>query len=177
MIGKNLLITPKTKVGELLDNFPQLETLLIEMAPAFSKLKHPVLRKTIARVTTLQQAAIVGNVEISQMIHRLRQAVGQSGDLANSDDLEYVSDVLPDWFKPEKISKRFDAVEIINNGVSPMNDILALSGELKSDEILELKTPFVPAPIIDVLKTKGYTVFCLCREARFFSYISKLTNK
>lgn len=177
MSDKNLLITPKTKVGELLDNFPQLEPLLIEMAPAFSKLKHPVLRKTIAKVTTLQQAAIVGNVEINQMIVRLREVVGQSGEPANLDDSEYVSDVIPEWFKPEKISQRFDAIEIINKGASPMSEILALAGVLKNDEIFELITPFVPAPIIDMLKTKGYSVFCLNGEAGFFSYISKLTNK
>jgi hypothetical protein len=172
MTDKNLVITPKTKVGELLDNYPQLEPLLIEMAPAFSKLKHPVLRKTIAKVTTLQQAAIVGNIEINQLIVRLREAVGQTGDVINSTDMEYVTDVLPNWFKPEKISKRFDASEIINKGASPMAEILVLAGELKNDEILELTTPFVPAPIIDVLKSKGYSVFCR-RTKIVISYISK----
>jgi hypothetical protein len=136
-------------------------------------LKHPVLRKTIAKVTSLQQAAIVGNVEINQMIVRLREAVGQSGELANSDDLEYVSNVIPIWFKPEKISKRFDAIEIINKGASPMAEILTLASELKNDEILELTTPFVPAPIIDVLKSKGYSIFCR-RNNIVLSYISKI---
>jgi hypothetical protein len=52
-----------------------------------------------------------------------------------------------------------------------------LADELKSDEILELTTPFVPAPIIDVLKSKGYSIFCR-RNNIVLSYISKtLTDR
>lgn len=59
---EKLIITPKTKVFELLLAYPELEALLIEMAPVFKKLQNPVLRRTIARVTTLQQAAQVGEI-------------------------------------------------------------------------------------------------------------------
>ena len=52
-----LVITPKTKVMQLLDAYPALESLLIETIPAFEKLRNPVLRKTVARITSLQQAA------------------------------------------------------------------------------------------------------------------------
>ena len=53
-------ITPQTKVGELLTAYPELEDLLIEIAPAFKKLRKPVLRRTVAKVTSLAQAARVG---------------------------------------------------------------------------------------------------------------------
>ncbi len=58
MITQNkLIITPQTKVKELLDAYPELEPVLIDMAPAFKKLRNPVLRRTIARVTSIKQAA------------------------------------------------------------------------------------------------------------------------
>jgi hypothetical protein len=72
-----LIITPKTKILQLIETYPQLEEVLIEYAPAFKKLKNPVLRKTIARITTLQQAAAIGNVKVEDMINRLRKEVGQ----------------------------------------------------------------------------------------------------
>ena len=53
-------ITPKTKVLELIEAFPQLEDVLIDYVPAFEKLKNPVLRWTVGRITSLQQAAAVG---------------------------------------------------------------------------------------------------------------------
>lgn len=160
MSEHKLIITPKTKVGELLDRYPQLESLLIDMAPAFSKLKHPVLRKTIAKVATLQQAAGVGNVNINELVLRLRKAVGQEDDLGNTlDNQDYISAVIPEWYHPELVSIRINAVDIINRGESPMNEIIALAQKLDGHQIMELKTPFVPVPIIDMLRKKGFTTF------------------
>jgi hypothetical protein len=52
MNRSNLIITPQTKVGELLDAYPELESILFELSPAFAKLKNPILRKTVARIAT-----------------------------------------------------------------------------------------------------------------------------
>ena len=52
MTAPKLIISPKTKVGELLDVYPELEPVLMSMSPAFEKLRNPVLRKTVARVAT-----------------------------------------------------------------------------------------------------------------------------
>ena len=71
-------ITPATKIADLLKEFPQLEATLIKYSPAFSALKNPVLRRTVAKVTSLQQAAKVGNVSIVEMVDTLRAEVGQS---------------------------------------------------------------------------------------------------
>lgn len=169
-----LIITPKTKVGELLDSYPQLESLLIEMAPAFSKLKHPVLRKTIAKVATLQQAAGVGNVNINELVLRLRKAVGQDDELGTStDNQDYTSVVIPEWCHPELVSIRFNAVDIINRGESPMNEIIALAQKLDGHQIMELITPFVPVPIIDMLRKKGFTTFSRNDGDTILSYIKR----
>ena len=65
---KNLIITPKTKVLELIETYPELEDILIEIAPAFKKLKNPILRKTVAKIATLQQAAAIGNIKKFQNV-------------------------------------------------------------------------------------------------------------
>ena len=74
----DLNITPKTKIAELLSAYPQLEEKLVKMSPAFEKLKNPILRKTIARITSLQQAAMAGNINVGDLINKLRQEVGQT---------------------------------------------------------------------------------------------------
>jgi hypothetical protein len=76
MSDNPLQIRPSTKVADLLDAYPELEEILINMAPPFKKLKNPILRKSVAKVATLQQAAIVGRVDVSSMIDQLRKAVG-----------------------------------------------------------------------------------------------------
>ena len=69
---QKLIITPKTRVGELLDTYPELEPVLMELSPAFKKLQNPVLRKTVAKVATLQQAASLGNIPVTEVINTLR---------------------------------------------------------------------------------------------------------
>lgn len=59
IMNHKLIITPHTKVSELLDAYPELEPILLELSPAFEKLKNPLLRKTIARFTTLKHAASI----------------------------------------------------------------------------------------------------------------------
>ena len=67
-------ITPDMKVGELLRFYPELEDELVAVAPTFEKLRNPVLRRTVAKVTTLRQAARVGGVTVGEIIGRLRCA-------------------------------------------------------------------------------------------------------
>lgn len=132
MSAPKVLISPKTKVGELLDNFPDLESVLMEMSPAFEKLKNPILRKTVARVATLQQVAVVGGLNVDDIVNRLRKKVGQSAGDEDSTESEYLSGVSPDWFDEAKIITRFDASPIINSGGSPMNEILHQTNLLKT---------------------------------------------
>ena len=104
-----LIITPKTKVLELIEAYPQLEDILIDYAPAFKKLKNPVLRKTVARIATLQQAAAVGHVKVEDLINRLRSEVGQ--DLFSGQSSVAYNTVKPGWFSEDSIDEGLDARE------------------------------------------------------------------
>ncbi|MDP3432644.1 MAG: DUF1858 domain-containing protein [Bacteroidota bacterium] len=173
MSEHKLIISPKTKVGELLDAFPQLEDILIKLSPSFAKLKNPILRKTVARVASLQQAAIVGGLKVDEMVNRLRKEVGQDMLGDESEDAQYLVTSPPYWFNQAQVKTQFDASPIINSGGSPMAEILALAKELQQGEILEIKTPFVPAPIIDMLKDKGFKSISLQKGDEVVSYFTK----
>jgi hypothetical protein len=49
----NVAINPDTTVGALLDADPELDAVLIEAAPAFAKLRNPVIRRTVAKVISV----------------------------------------------------------------------------------------------------------------------------
>lgn len=168
-----MIISPKTKVGELLDIFPQLESVLMEMSPAFKKLKNPILRKTVARVATLQQIAVVGGLGVDIIVNRLRKEVGQENLEVERSTSSYLTDSIPEWLTEQAIVKRFDASPLINSGGSPMNEILHLANELRQGEIFELVTPFVPAPILDMLIEKKFRVWCKHGENSVICYINK----
>lgn len=152
-------ITPDTKVSELLKEFPQLEDLLKKFSPAFAALKNPVLRKTVAKVTSLQQAAKVGGVNIVEMVDTLRKEAGQPplGDsfCPDSEDINILfSDKAPD----KTVTQRLDVRPIIDAGNHPKDEVLALAKELKSGDCMEFISSFPPTPLIDLLQKKGYTI-------------------
>jgi len=161
MRESQMLITPQTKVGELLKAYPELEEVLISIAPAFKKLSNPVLLRTVASVTSLAQAARVGGVSVTELVQRLRRTVGQpdfeapsvntgTGDSTGS---------APDWFDLNKVTRSFDARPMIDAGEQPIGRVLGDLDKLSIGEIYELITPFEPAPLIDKGVTRGFAAY------------------
>ena len=67
-MNEKLKITPLTRIGDLLDAFPELDDVLIGLAPAFSKLKNPILRRTVAKVATVQKAASIAGIDAEALL-------------------------------------------------------------------------------------------------------------
>ena len=142
-----LIITPKTKVSDLLETYPQLEDILIKHVPAFKKLKNPVLRKTVAKIANLQQASSIGNIKIEDLINLLRKEVGQeSVQIAES---EKYNTQKPEWFNENKVKHELDVREMLASGEHPVNQVIADLRSLDDDEIYKVTAPFIPAPLID----------------------------
>ena len=148
-----LIITPKTKVLELIETYPQLEDILIEIAPAFKKLKNPVLRKTVAKIATLQQAASIGGIKTEELINRLRKEVGQE-NITSDAGVQY-NYAKPEWFAEDKIAKSFNASEMLAAGEHPVNQVIADLNHLQDGKIYLLIAPFLTAPLIDKATSLG----------------------
>lgn len=151
-------ITPDTKVAELLRDYPDLEDKLQQFSPAFSALKNPVLRRTVAKVTSLQQAAKVGGVSIVEMVDGLRNAAGLSM-LKNIDygmDNDVISDRANELILP--IVLRLDVRPMIEAGDHPKDAVLEVAQKLNDGECMELISPFPPVPLIEALRKRGFRV-------------------
>ncbi len=115
--------------------------------PAFKKLQNPVLRRTVAKVASLQQAAAVGNVRTEELINRLRREVGQ--DLfAESAGAAY-NTARPGWFDEKRLAKELDARPLLAAGEQPVNQVMADFAAMAAGTIYKLSAPFLPAPLID----------------------------
>lgn len=153
----DVLITPDIRIYDMLNAYPQLEDKLIELAPVFLKLKNPVLRKTITKVTTLKQASLVGRVSLSILINELRSAVGQGNtELANE---KSAAASKPEWASEKTASVIYDAREDLESGVHPVNRVVKECSDMRAGGVYLLMTPFTPAPLIDMLVSKGFDVF------------------
>lgn len=168
-----LVISPKTKIGELLDAYPQLEPVLLSLSPAFQKLRNPILRRTIAKVATIQQISVVGNLPVDDIIKRLRLEVGQPATGVEISGKPELQGEPPVWLDKNHIKFNFNATPIINSGGSPMSEVLRQSNLLASGDIMELHTPFVPAPITDMLKKKNFLVYIVSKDDDVITYITR----
>ena len=156
MFGKDP-ITPRTRIGDMLKSYPHLEPLLLEMSPAFEKLKNPVLRLTVAKVATLEQIARIGRLSLAETINRLRRAAGiAEGFSENESAAGAVTASAPPWFAPERIAGRLDGRPLLEAGEQPIIRVLAELDKLEAGEIFELTMPFPPLPLIETAHAKGF---------------------
>jgi len=169
-----IIITPKTKIHDLLEAYPELEETLIQAAPQFKKLKNPLLRKTIARVTSLSQAAIIGGVKVEELINTLREAAGHQLQDSYADEESSYNFEVPDWFSPEAIRDNMDISGMLNAGEQPVHEVLSALKKLKHGEILEINAPFIPAPLIDKAISLAYDYWISeVAEEEFLVYFKK----
>jgi hypothetical protein len=169
-------IEPTTKVAALLAHYPELEDVLIEMAPPFKKLRNPLLKMSVAKVASLRQAAAVARIPIEEVINRLRRAVGQEPTtVADAGaDTSYFSS-QPEWFDPSNIVASIDEREGGTEDEMTLNRASRRAKKLQGPEILELITTFLPAPGIDVMKAQGFSAWSVEEDSGLIrTYFSKL---
>lgn len=146
------------RVGELLAIYPELEETLIASAAVFIKLRNPVLRKTVARIATLKQAAVVGNIPENELINKLRIKAGQIPINKNTNDTIMIQN-KPEWLINANITETLDAREMLARGEHPLTAVLAKMNNLADGSIFLLITPFKPMPLIEKVIATGAESF------------------
>ena len=165
MTDARLQIEPSTRVADLLDAYPELEDRLIRMAPPFKKLKIPFLRKSVAKVATLRQAAVAARLDLKEMVDELRTAVGQPplAEVETVDEASYLGDE-PDWFEPHLVATIIDDREWDDARPMAINRVVTALSDLESRQVVELVTTFLPAPGIDVARRRGVVTWSVREE-------------
>ncbi|HEY5445792.1 MAG TPA: DUF1858 domain-containing protein, partial [Pyrinomonadaceae bacterium] len=64
-------LTANTTVGEVLTRYPQSLEIFVRLG--FTPLRNPVLRNTLARVITIEQACRRENIDMSNLLRELEQ--------------------------------------------------------------------------------------------------------
>ena len=157
-IEKGKLITPDTIVSVLLDSFPQIKDAFVEISPRLKRFTEPFPGETVAKVTTLRQAAIIGEVNLSDLLNKLRKITGQE-EIIMQEIKNEVNSKKPDWLDMDKVVVDYDAEPDLQAGIHPVAKVTAEMEQLQNGDIYLLRTSFIPAPLIDMMKNKNYTVF------------------
>ncbi len=166
-------ITPDSKLGELLERWPGLEDVLVELSPHFRALRNPVLRRTVAKLATLRQVSKVSGVALGVLVERLRAGAGLPA-VAFTEDGAAAPAERPAWAADPAVARRHDARAAIEAGEHPMARVMADLARLSGGEVYELVTPFVPAPLVDLARGKGFAAFSVAEtQALVRTYFRK----
>jgi hypothetical protein len=158
MTKNDIEISPSTTVHALLSEYPDLEDKLIALAPPFKKLRNPALRKSVAKIATLKNIAAVGNIPLTELINNINLEIGQPVSKEIYEDEVYFT-AKPDWFSADKVAVSLVEGEVGDKEKMTVVAVLREAKKLQKGEIIELTTIFLPAPGIDSMKAKGYSVW------------------
>ena len=162
-----------TTIAELLNDYEGMKDILIEINPKFKKLNNPVLRRTLAKVATVKQAAIVGGMKPAELLNKLREKVGQKllDAFSETDELTFEAN--------EEIAKKIpkesvDANNLLNEDKNPLAIVFNKLRSYNEGEVIKITSDFKPEPLIEEFTKKGYKVFCKeLNEKSYETYIEK----
>jgi TusA-related sulfurtransferase len=170
---KEIKIT--TKIADLLNDYEGMKEILIGINPKFKKLNNPILRRTIGKVATVKQAAIVGGMEPLDLLNKLRVAVGQNPVVSLSGEEAKLSESeeVPLWISTSP-KELLDANKILEEDKNPLAEISKALKKIDSGEVVVVEADFKPEPLIDEVKKQGHEVFCQKEdEEKFATFIKK----
>jgi uncharacterized protein (DUF2249 family) len=153
-------------IHEVLARYPQLLDTLVQLNPAFAKLRNPLLRRVQSRLVTVAQAAQIAQLEPARLVQMLNAAAAGSADTSllsegeppveSAIPLAAETAPPPEAFANARVAATVDARPLIARGEEPFRAIMAAASQVPVGEVLALRNSFEPLPLYDVLGKRGF---------------------
>jgi uncharacterized protein (DUF2249 family) len=165
-------------VFDVLARDESLVDVFVRHAPHFSKLKNRAMRRVMARLITVEQAARTAGIPTELLLHDLNRALGladappsnpgatelydagtaRSGASATgAPSLSYATAGAGTVTRPLHAPVReIDVREDLRSGNEPFSKIMAAVAALRDGELLRLRATFEPVPLFTVLGKRGF---------------------
>ena len=115
MMRPALELNPKTRLGDLLKEYPFILNFLAEYKPEFRKLRNPMTRQLLARTATLEDVASMGGVPFQKLASDLAEEMKHESSRASEtsvrkETLKSIVKELHQGKTPEALKERFTQV-------------------------------------------------------------------
>jgi hypothetical protein len=155
-------------VSDVLARDEALVEIFVRHAPHFAKLRNRTMRRVMARLVTVEQAARTANLAPEVLVAEINAALGFVDSERSAPDSAHVDDaagaVAPAQTTPDATQHpanapvvEVDVREDLRSGREPFSQIMSAVGALGGDEVLLLRTTFEPAPLFAVLAKRGFS--------------------
>lgn len=154
--------TPDTVVADAIKTDPDVIDRLVALDPVFRKLKNPVLRKVMARLVRLRDAAQVAGVPLDTLMAAVNGAPAAAENGSPASDLAQPAvESPPDWLAglDWDRAQHLDVRPVLAAGDEPLGLVMRRAAKVKDGEFLVLSAPFDPVPLRRVLGRKGFVSY------------------
>lgn len=179
-----MVIRAGDRVADVLGRDESLIDVFAAVSPAFERLRNPAMRRVMARLVTVGQAARVAGVDPDHLLARLNAAAAgevPGGPPEPTADLGAGGASSPDGqgdagpspagtgtgaspadrpaalaaVPPERVVE-LDVREALRQGEEPFSRIMAAKREVEAGGALRLRAIFEPAPLYAVMQKQGF---------------------
>lgn len=159
MSSVTIPISARDKVSEVLARDESLVEVFVRAAPHFAKLRNRTMRRVMARLVTVEQAARTANIPADRLVRDLNAALGLADDGPSAEPIPSSSNVAP--VESERHPHNAPVVEVdvrddLRSGREPFSRIMRAVAILRDDEVLHLRAIFEPVPLFTVLGRRGF---------------------
>jgi uncharacterized protein (DUF2249 family) len=155
------VIHASDRVAAVLAQDERLLDVFVAASPAFEKLRSSAMRKTMARLVTVEQAARIAGIDAALLIERLNAALHGASPAAGTAWPGPTSAAplppIPKALKAVPVERivDLDVREDLRAGKEPFRRILDAARALPVDGVLRVRAIFEPAPLYAVLAKHG----------------------
>jgi TusA-related sulfurtransferase len=154
-IRPNAPISADDRVSDVLARDEALVDVFVRHAPHFARLRSRALRRVMARLVTVAQAARTAHVPVEHLLYDLNTALGIDGVTAAVPEQEPAN--APALRRPRDARQiEVDVRDEHRYGREPFTRIMRAVAALGADEVLQLRTIFEPVPLLEVLAKRGF---------------------
>jgi len=142
------------RVSEVLARDEALVEIFVRHSAHFEKLRSVTMRRVMARLVTVAQAARIAGVHVDTLVRDLNEALQlDASHLVATEELEESSSHRPTALREVELDVRED----MRVGREPFSRIMVAIAKLGADEVLHLHTIFEPVPLFGVLEKRGFS--------------------
>lgn len=155
-------ILQSERLQSVFERDERLIDIIASHSPALAKLRNSPMRRIMARVTTVAQAARLCGIPAAQLVDELNAALGfemSDVSIAAADESQSTPEIAdqvtaPDWTR--QMAVELDVRDDLRNGREPFSRIMAAVARLRPSNVLLLHTTFEPVPLFAVLAKRGF---------------------
>lgn len=144
------MIRAGDRVAQVLAQDERLLEVFVAASPAFEKLRSSALRKTMAKLVTVEQAARIAGVDPDVLLARLNGALATEMPHAAAP----ARPAIPEALRAMPIVD-LDVREDLRAGKEPFRRIMDAARALPEGSVLRVRAIFEPAPLYAVLAKHG----------------------